>query len=103
MAGRAPYVPLDVRCPTCLAVPGNRCRSTVITGRPLLQHPHGDRVTAARTAENNRAAPRPPVNVTDAWTCPDCGRSYWPAREWEPALWPLLRTVVQRFHADLHR
>lgn len=103
MAGRATYTPLDVRCPLCHAVPGDRCRSVVIGGRPYLRRPHADRVTAARNAEERRAAPRAPGWATDAWTCPDCSRSYWPPREWEAPLWPLLRSVIQGVHADRHR
>lgn len=99
---RNAYTPLDVRCPLCRAVPGDRCRSVVLTGRPLLRRPHADRVTAARNAEERRRAPRAPAGVSDAWTCPDCGRSYWPPREWEPELWPVVRREAQKLHSWTH-
>jgi hypothetical protein len=110
MAGlmaRNAYTPLDVRCPPppegCGAAPQQLCRSVVIRGRPQLRRPHAGRVTAARSAEARRQHPRVPAGVTDAWTCPSCGRSYWPPHEWEPELWPDLRTVLQLAHGRRHR
>jgi hypothetical protein len=108
MAGRAVYVPLDVRCPDppsgCGAVPGQQCRSLVITGRPFLRRPHAARVTVARSAEERRSQPRAPAGVSDAWTCPEptCRRSYWAPREWEAELWPPIREQVQRMHGARH-
>lgn len=102
MMATSPYTPLDVTCPECGAAPGTRCRSQVITGRPVLRRPHAARVTAARTAETSRAAPRAPAWASDAWTCPDCGRSYWPPREWEPELWPAVRRAAQELHHVRH-
>lgn len=99
---RNAYTPLDVGCPLCRATPGTRCTSVVITSRPTLRRPHAQRVTAARMAEDRRAMPRVPAGVSDAWTCPDCGRSYWAPREWEPELWPAVRTAAQQLHGRRH-
>lgn len=96
-----PYRPEDVRCPTCGATPGVRCWSRVVPEQ--IRRPHAERVTAARNASENRAATRAPSWASEAWTCPACSRSYWPPREWEPTLWPLLRPVIQGVHADRHR
>jgi hypothetical protein len=74
----------------------------VIAGRPYLRHMHAARVTRARVAEARRGASRIPYGVTEAWTCPDCSRSYWPPAEWEPELWPPARTAAQLLHARLH-
>lgn len=100
---RSTYTPLDVACPLCRARPGVKCTSVVITSRPTLRRPHGDRVTAARTAEERRAHPRVPAGVTEAWTCPTCGRSYWPPVEWERELWPAVRRAAQELHGRRHR
>lgn len=102
MAGRQTYTPLDVACPICRALPERHCHSMVLPGRPLLRRPHAERVLAARTAQQHRELPRVPAGVTDAWTCSSCGRSYWPPREWEPELWPLLRRVLQDVHGQRH-
>lgn len=104
MAGkRGPYVPLDLRCPLCSAPAGERCRSMVISGRPILRRPHAERVTAARVADAGRQHPRIPAGVSDAWTCSSCNRSYWPPREWEPELWPRVRELLQVMHGARHR
>jgi hypothetical protein len=106
---RPPFVPLDVTCPRaaggCGAAPGVRCQSMVLSGRPYLQRPHAGRVTAARLAEARRSRPRLPAGVSDAWTCPHprCGRTYWPPAEWEPELWPVVRTQAQLLHSARHR
>jgi hypothetical protein len=102
MTGRAAYTPLDVSCTVCHSTPGAPCRSVVITGRPMLRRPHAPRVTAARTAEERRSQPRAPAGVSDAWTCPDCRRSYWAPKEWEDELWPPVREHVQRIHGLRH-
>jgi hypothetical protein len=96
------YRPLDVACPRCRAHPGLRCRSVVITSQPLLRRPHAERVLAARTAAEARSRDRAGTATTDAWTCPDCGRSYWPPKEWEPELWPAVRTQAQLIHNRRH-
>lgn len=57
---------------------------------------------ARRKAGPRRATPRLPATVTDAWTCPDCGRSYWPPAEWEHELWPVLRRAAQTLHGRRH-
>jgi hypothetical protein len=101
-----PYQPLHVACPPppdgCGQPPGERCRSLVIGGRPYLRRPHAARVTRARLAEAHRDTPRLPAGVSDAWTCPECARSYWPPAEWEPELWPPVRRVAQSLHAARH-
>lgn len=99
------YRPLDVHCATCKAQPGVRCRSVVIADRPYLRRPHAPRVTAARVASQRRAASQGSTVVSEAWTCPadGCGRSYWPAKEWEPELWPAVRRAAQELHRELHR
>lgn len=99
---RNAYTPLDVHCPLCHALPGRRCASVVISSRPALRRPHADRVTAARQATDRASAPRAPAHVTDAWTCPTCSRSYWAPNEWEPELWPVVRTAAQRMHGARH-
>lgn len=100
---RTEYAPVDMRCPACHAHPGERCHSVVITGRPLLRRPHAERVTAATQATRHRQAPKVPATVTDAWTCPACHRSYWPPREWEPEVWPVLLRLLQQMHGSRHR
>lgn len=104
---RNAYTPMDVACPPrpdgCGEPAGERCRSTVITGRPVLRRPHAARVTAARLADARRSRPRLPGWASEAWTCPDCGRSYWPPREWEPELWPAVRRLMQELHRRLHQ
>lgn len=100
--GAAAYQPLDMACPRCRAHPGIRCRSVVITSQPLLRRPHAERVLAAREAAEKRDRTRTTSGTTDAWTCPDCGRSYWPPREWEEELWPVVRTQAQLLHGRRH-
>lgn len=96
------YRPLDVACPRCRAQPGIRCRSVVITSRPQLRRPHAERVLAARLAAEARSRTRTTAGTTDAWTCPRCGRSYWPPAEWEEELWPVVRTQAQLIHGRRH-
>lgn len=100
MAGRAP---IDVGCPLCGVLPGDRCHSMVITGRPMLRRPHAERVLAARRTEERRQRPTVPAGVTDAWTCPTCVHSYWPPKEWESEVWPAIRRELQALHAVRHR
>jgi hypothetical protein len=96
------YTPLDVKCRRCRAYPGVRCRSVVITSQPLLRRPHAERVQDAREASVARNRNRTPSTTSDAWTCPDCGRNYCPPREWEPELWPVVRTQAQLIHGRRH-
>jgi len=103
MPQRSTYAPLDVACPLCRARPGARCVSVVIASRPYLRRPHADRVTAARMAEERRQHPRPPSYVSDAWTCPACGRSYWPPAEWEPEVWLAAKRAAQLEHGARHQ
>lgn len=102
MTVQAAYRPLDVACPRCRALPGVRCRSVVITSQPLLRRPHSERVLSARESAAARNRVRHPGGVSDAWTCPDCGRSYWAPKEWEEELWPAVRTQAQLLHARRH-
>jgi len=97
------YKPQDVGCSRCLAAPGDPCRSVVTKTRgAVMPGHHGVRLTAARAAWQRRNTDRVPAVVSDAWTCPQCGRSYWPPREWEPELWPAVRRAAQDLHAARH-
>jgi hypothetical protein len=100
---RNAYVPLDVACPACRAIPGRRCVSLVLPDQRQLRRPHADRVTAARDATTGRAHPPVPAHVSDAWTCPTCDRSYWPPAEWESELWPAVRQAAQELHGRRHQ
>lgn len=97
------YQPRDVQCHVCLAGPGQPCRSKAprTQGRVMTAH-HSARLTAARAAWQARNADRTPATVSDAWTCPACGRSYWPPREWESELWLAARRAAQDVHAARH-
>lgn len=45
------------------------------------------------------ALPRPAV---EAWTCPDCGRTYKAPLNWEVAVWLSARRAAQYLHANRH-
>lgn len=51
--------PLDVRCETCDASPGQRCVWRTSTGKVRFRRPHAARVTEARDASSRRERRQP--------------------------------------------
>jgi hypothetical protein len=60
------------------------------------------RTIRATEEHNPDAVPTPSNAISEAWTCPDCSRSYWAPAEWEPELWAAVRDHAQRIHGRRH-
>jgi hypothetical protein len=82
-------------------LPGVRyaCGCTVVRGLCIT---HAT-VRAVEEHHPDAARERPTAAVSDAWTCPDCRRTYWPPREWERELWPPILEHVRVLHGIRHQ
>jgi hypothetical protein len=60
-------------------------------------------VRAVEEHHPDAARQRPTAAVTEAWTCPDCRRTYWPPKEWERELWPPLAEHIRTLHSLRHQ
>lgn len=74
----------------CGCHPARLCAAHA-TARAVEEH-HPDR----------HARLRETAAVSPAWTCPDCGRSYWSPKEWEEELWAAVRDLARRIHGRRH-
>lgn len=96
---RGPFSPLDVRCRACAVSPGERC---LTADRARRRSPHPQRTADARSLTGADPARAVPGHVTDAWTCPCCGDTYWPPAQWEPEVWRGALEAARSMHGRRH-
>lgn len=59
-------------------------------------------IRATETMHPDTVPPRIGPAPLLPWTCPDCGRSYWSPREWEPELWRAVCDLARAIHERRH-
>lgn len=73
----------------CRCRPGHLCGMHAAIRTTELHHPE-------------TVPPRIGPTFVEPWTCPECGRSYWSPREWEPELWRAVAELARRIHERRH-